>query len=86
MQSTHVFTNITGDIPGAEMFEDQVQRLQVISFCGAYTHSQIEEIHHSLISCLCAEMGTFLCLSRLQLITTCQVIIEIHEYFLMVFF
>lgn len=54
MQSTHVFTNITGGIPGAEMFEAQVKRLQIISFCGAYTRSRIEEIHsfaHFLCVC-----------------------------------
>lgn len=39
MQSSHVFTNIAGDIPGAEMFEAQVKRLKNIPFCGTQTHA-----------------------------------------------
>lgn len=37
MQSSHVFTNITGDIPGAEMFEAQLKRLKSLSV--EHTHT-----------------------------------------------
>lgn len=39
MQSRHGFTNVTGDIPGAERFEAQVKRLKSISFYGTHTQS-----------------------------------------------
>lgn len=37
MQSSHVFTNRTGDIPGAEMFEAQLKRLKSLSVEHTYT-------------------------------------------------
>lgn len=53
MQSSHVFTNPTGDIPvGAEMFEAQVKRLKSLSSCGPHTHALQQE--STFIFRLCA--------------------------------
>lgn len=52
MQSSHVFTNVTGDIAGAEMSEAQVKRLKGISFCGTHTHSRRNSLVHFFVCVL----------------------------------
>lgn len=57
MQSSHVFTNVTGDIAGdigAEMSEAQVKRLKSISFCGTHTfvRSQRDSLIHFFVCVL----------------------------------
>lgn len=53
MQSSHVFTNVTGDIAGAEMSEAQVKRLKSIFLWNTHMCTLSKKFAHSFF-CLCA--------------------------------